>query len=133
MIDTIQDAYRWAQDVTIQDVKDFYHSSVPKVKAAVKKALLFITGVFLFITNPTFFAVGFVAGIVFQDNINEAIDKIKLVWKQQPHHVTLIATIGCFFGLPISMATFSFFYGANTGCQLMKEATSANQNPIVDN
>lgn len=94
---------------------------ISKIWTAIKWVFKFALGCALFISNPSFFAVGFVAGVVFSDKIQEAINKIKEIWKKQPWGVALLVAAGAFLALPVTLATASFFYGGSLGAGLSQK------------
>jgi len=86
-----------------------------------KIAFRSIIGLGLYVSNPSFFAIGFVAGIIWKKDMEEAVKKIVGVWK---HHWLLVAAmcLGAYLSLPVALATASFFYAADLGCRLSKES-----------
>jgi hypothetical protein len=100
----------------------WFMKSVKAVWNAVKWIFKVIVGVGLFITNPSFFAVGFVAGIVFSEKVREAVNRVKLVWDKQPWTVSIILGLGAFLALPITLATSALLFGGNLGSSLTEYA-----------
>lgn len=96
--------------------------TVKAVWRAVKWLFKVIVGVALFVMNPSFFAVGFVVGIVMNDKVQVAVDKIKLVWNKQPWTVAIIFGLGAFLALPITLAASALLFGANLGASLTNYA-----------
>lgn len=96
--------------------------TVRAIWAAVKWVFKALVGVGLFITNSSFFTVGFIAGIVVSDKVRLALNKVKLVWDKQPWTVTVIVGIGAFLALPITMAASALLFGANLGAELTEYA-----------
>ncbi|CDR33807.1 hypothetical protein [Criblamydia sequanensis] len=80
-----------------------------------------VLNVVLFITNPTFYVVGFVAGIILIEKMKEAVQRITAVFEKQKLSFLIILGIGAFFSLPIALASTSFFFGSITGINLAEE------------
>lgn len=108
----------------LQEVKKdgWFKRIVKAVWKAVKWVFVALVGVGLFITNPSFFAVGFIAGIIISDKVKMAVVRVKLVWKKQPWTVSIIVALGAFLALPITMAASALMYGANLGSRLTEYA-----------
>ena len=92
-----------------------------KVWSFVKWLFNAVLNVVLFITNPTFYVVGFVAGIILIEKMKEAVARITAVFEKQKLSFLIILGIGAFFSLPIALATTSFFFGSMTGIDLAEE------------
>lgn len=93
-----------------------------KVWTTIKWVFKIAVGVGLFIFNSSFFAVGFIVGLVFNKQINPAIDKITLVWKRQSLAVGILVGIGAFLALPVTLAASATLYGAVIGSKLSNDA-----------
>lgn len=100
----------------------WFMKTVKAVWAAVKWVFKALVGIGLFITNPSFFAVGFIAGIILSDKVRLAVNKVKLVWEKQPWTVTIIFGLGAFLALPITMAASALLFGSNLGASLTEYA-----------
>lgn len=77
-----------------------------------------LVGLGLYITNPSFFAVGLVAGIIFHDKMRDSIDKIIVVWNKQPAIVSALVIVGGFLSLPVTLATASFLFAGHLGSKM---------------
>lgn len=85
--------------------------------------LVFFTsiGLFLYWTNPTLFAMGFITGIIYDENVRNAIKKIKMIWVTQTWKSCLIGGVASFLSLPVTLATSSFIWGAQLGYRMSQE------------
>lgn len=88
---------------------------IEKVKKIAHLILKASIGVFLYWVNPSLFAIGFFAGIVFDDHIRYAIQKIKNVWKNQELTGCLIGSFACALSMPVSLAAASLLWSAHLG------------------
>lgn len=99
---------------------------VKNVMEKVKQVALFILktaiSVLLYWVNPSLFAVGFMAGIIFDDQVRYAIQKIKDVWKTQKFTGTLFGGIACVLSMPVSIASASLVWSAHLGSLMSAEA-----------
>lgn len=94
---------------------------IAKIWQVVKKIFSFIIGCALFISTPTFFAIGFIAGIVFKAKVQEAISRIRGVWKSQKWGTALLVVMAGFLALPVTLAGASLLYSGRLGARLSKE------------
>lgn len=110
---------------------------VPKQKAvlwqkiwSVASSVLNTTlGLFLYWANSSIFAFSFFIGIIKDDEVGSAIQKIKDVWDTQPFNTCLIGGFGSllggagiFFSLPMTAAVGTIIYSANLGCSMSRKA-----------
>ena len=93
-----------------------------KVWDVVKVIFSTAMSVSLFLINPSLFTVGFIIGVVWNEQTRHAIDKIQLVWKTQPWGMSIIAGVASFISLPVSLAATSFLWAANWGSILSSNA-----------
>lgn len=105
-------------------------SFLTKVWEIVKKCFKFLVGCALFVSNPSFFAVGFIIGLVMTSSkkeneegcINKTITTIKNIWKKQKFTAAAVIGIGAFLALPVTLAATSFGYGAYLGATIANKA-----------
>ena len=93
-------------------------SLIEKIKEIASFVLTVAVGSFLFWVNPTIFALGFLAGIIFDDQVREAIQKIKSVWNRQKLANCIICTVAGALSLPVTLATASLLWSAHLGSML---------------
>ena len=82
---------------------------ISKVASIIFKAIL---TVFLYWINPSIFALGFVIGIVADEQSRKGIEKISKVWRSQPWSMCLIGGAAAFLSLPITTAAGTFLLGS---------------------
>lgn len=87
-----------------------------------KKTLFGLLGTAFFLTNPSIFAIGFIVGIVWEDKVKEAVDKVILIWKKQTWGMVLITGVASFLSLQVTWAAASFLYATNLGSLLSRRA-----------
>lgn len=83
-----------------------------KISEIAKTVLFAGICLFLYWTNPTLFAIGFIAGIIYDESVQQAIDKIKAYWLTLNWKSSLIGGIASFLSLPVTFAAGSIFLGA---------------------
>lgn len=109
-----------------QDKRSFLRRTAEKIWNAIQWVFKILVGLALFMFNSTFFAVGFVVGLIFNKQIQPAVDKIKLVWKKQSIAVGVLIAVGAFLALPVTLAGAATLYGAVIGSKLSAEAEEAH-------
>lgn len=92
-----------------------------KVWEAVKAIFYVLAGVGLFIANPSLFAIGVAAGVVFDAKVKEIADKITAIYQQQQWKVLALVTIGAFFSLPVTAGALALGFGSHLGYSLIPE------------
>ena len=96
-----------------------YRDKILHIAEKVKQVALFIltiaVTVLLYWVNPSLFAIGFIAGIIFDEQIREAIQKIKDVWNNQKLVGTLFGSFACALSMPVTLATASLLWSAHFG------------------
>lgn len=102
----------------------WFKRTMIKVWKVVKWILKAIVGIALFLTSPSFFAIGFVVGLIFSKKVQEVIDKICLICKKQPWIVLIIGGLGGFLALPVTLATAALFFGSYLGAKLSNSAVT---------
>ena len=80
-----------------------------------------ISGLFYWL-NPSLFAIGFMAGMILNEQTKDSIQKIKEVWKNQRLFGTFIGSLACVLSLPVTLATASILWSAHMGALLSEEA-----------
>lgn len=91
------------------------HAIIEKVKGVAHLILKASISAFLYWVNPSLFAIGFIAGVVFDEHVRNAIQKIKSVWKNQELAGCLIGSFACTLSLPVSLAAASLLWSAHFG------------------
>lgn len=92
-----------------------------KIWEAVKAIFYVLAGLGLFIANPSLFAIGVAAGVVFDKKVREIADKITSIYQQQQWKVLALVTIGAFFSLPVTAGALALGFGAHLGYSLIPE------------
>ena len=105
---------------------------IEKVKQVAQFILKASLSAFLYWVNPSLFAIGFIAGIVIDDQVRCAIQKIKAVWKNQKITGTLLGGFACALSLPVSLATASILWSAHLGSLVTAEAQKRFNYPSAD-
>lgn len=100
-----------------------------KVKEVASPILKASISAFLYWVNPSLFAIGFIAGIVFDDHVSYAIQKIKNVWKNQELTGCLIGSFACALSLPVSLAAASLLWSAHLGSLMHPSLDEMIQRP----
>lgn len=91
-------------------------------KAVFKFTSCLSIGTLLYWTNPSICALGFIIGIINHNNqITNAINKIKAVWDTQPWKLSALSPIAL-LSLPVTLAVSSFFFAARLGEYMSSEA-----------
>lgn len=98
-----------------------------KIWKIFKWVLKALVGIALFVTSPSFFAIGFVVGLIFSNKVRETIDKILLICKKQPWLVIVAAGLGGFLALPVTLAVTALFFGAYVGTSLSRCAEESKK------
>lgn len=117
--------YSRAQNLSSEFTQKLPSSAVllEKIVNVVKVIFKAAVSIFLYWTNPSLFAIGFIAGIIFDDHVEFAIQKIKNIWKSQPWSFSLLGGFASALSLPVTLATGSFLWAANWGSVMSREAT----------
>lgn len=105
-----------------------------KVKKVALLALTVGITALLYWVNPSLFAIGFIAGIIFDEQVREAIQRIKDVWNNQKLVGTLFGAFACGLSMPVTLATASLLWSAHFGSMMpldlnSKMNTSIEQTP----
>lgn len=96
--------------------KEKFKAFMQKVWRVVKPILLGLLGAALFTINPTFFAMGFVVGVICPGNyIEDAVNRVILVWKRQSWIMVAATCVASFIALPVTMAAGCIIYSAALG------------------
>lgn len=99
----------------LSPAQDKTKTIVEKIKEVANPILKAGISAFLYWVNPSLFAIGFIAGIVFDDHIRSAIQKISNVWKNQELAGCLFGSFACALSLPVSLAAASLLWSAHFG------------------
>jgi len=83
-------------------------------------------GIIFYWTNPSLFAVGFIAGIIFDDHVADVIRKIKNIWNTQPLSFSFLGGFASFLSLPVTLATSSILWAANLGSMMSRKSFGYN-------
>jgi hypothetical protein len=102
---------------------------IEKVKEVANPILKAGITAFLYWVNPSLFAIGFIGGIVFDEHVRYAIQKIKNVWKNQELAGCLIGSFACALSLPVSLAAASLLWSAHFGSFMHPSADETTQMP----
>ena len=102
--------------------KSKWSSVLDKVWKAAKLILFGLVGIAMFATNPTLFAIGFIAGVIWDNKVQEIIEKVKSIWKSQTWGVLFLTGIASFLALQVTWAAGSVLYAANLGCMMAQRA-----------
>jgi hypothetical protein len=102
---------------------------IEKVKEVAQTILKATISVFLYWVNPSLFAIGFIAGIIIDDQVRCAIQKIKSVWKNQELTGCLLGTFACALSMPVALAAASLLWSAHFGSLMHPSADETIQMP----
>lgn len=85
---------------------------------------ILITGIriFYYLAHPTLFSLGFFVGIIWNNQIQNAIDKVIMVWKNQSWFRTILFAGFACLSLPTTFIVSSLLLGASTGCDVYEDA-----------
>ena len=72
----------------------------------------------LYWINPSLFAIGFFAGIIYDKQAESATEKIRNIWLNQPWVGTAFIAFACALSLPVSLAAGSLLMSAHLGSSL---------------
>jgi len=97
------------------------------IQKVVKVATITLVSAFFFWINPSLVAISFIAGIIFDEHVEMATQKIKNVWKNQAVTGCIIGTFACALALPVTIATASILWSANFGSFLSKPNPSEGE------
>jgi len=103
------------------------HPITEKIKEVALLILAVAVSAFLFWVNPSIFAIGFISGIIFDDQVKNAIQKIKNIWMNQKLTGCILGTIACFLSLPVTLATASFLWSAHLGTSWIDQNLQTKQ------
>ena len=93
-----------------------------KIWGVVKVTLLVLAGCAMFTTNPTFFAMGVISGVIWDAKVQEIVNKVKAIWKSQPLSILLLTGLASFLALQVTWAAGSVLYAASLGSFLVRRA-----------
>lgn len=122
-------------EVTVEagDEESWFQKALQVVWKVVKISLQVIVGLGLFVSNSSFFTVGFVAGLIFSDKVKLMVEQIKKLWYIPWVAIPVIA-VGGFLSLPITLAASALLYGAYIGAKIsdyadekMRESLAADE------
>lgn len=100
---------------------------VQKVEEVASFVIASALSALLFWVNPSLFAFGFFAGIIFDENVETAIQKIKNVWINQKVAGCIFGTFACWISLPVTLATASMLWPAHLGSLLSRHYPSEDE------
>ena len=95
---------------------------IEKIKQVASLILTVSISALLYWVNPSLFAIGFITGIIIDDHVRCAIQKIKDVWTNQKFTGTFIGGFACALSMPVTLAAASILWSANLGACMTKEA-----------
>lgn len=98
-----------------------------KIWDVVKDIFYGLLCVAFFLITPVTFTIGFIVGIVFDDKVQEVVDKIKSIWKNNTWEMLLVTAVASFLVLEVTVATASFLFAANLGKDIAKKAMAKEQ------
>jgi hypothetical protein len=90
---------------------------VQRVQDVAIIALYATFSAFLFQVNPSLFAIGFIVGIIFDENVEPAIQKIKNVWVNTGYFLGAVAYV---LSAPVTIATTTLLWSSHIGALLSK-------------
>jgi hypothetical protein len=103
--------------------KPFIWQKICNVAKTIFKAAL---SVFLYWTNPTIFSIGFLAGVIRDDQVRQVIQKItgvwNTLWNAQPLSISFFGGLAGFLSLPVTLAASSLLWAAHLGSIMSREA-----------
>ena len=123
----------------VQFVNQYCPNLLQKIKEVAKFIFMTSLSLFLYWTNPSLFAMGFITGIIYDDQVREMIKKIQIIWMTQTWK-SCIFVVASFLSLPVTLAAGSFIWGAHLGKKLAQDTKKnlishedeKQQTPLVD-
>lgn len=106
------------QPTRFQQFKDKCRAAWPRIKEIAIEVFKALAAVALFVMNPAVFAAGFIAGVVWDEQVDQAIDKIVNITKKQPFFVLLGLGVASVLCLQVASGATSFLYGAYMGSKI---------------
>jgi len=103
---------RWS--TTILDNIKYLAEKVKQVALFIFKASL---SVCLYWINPSFFAMGFIGGIAFDEKVQHTVGKIQAVWNHLSYAETAVGCFLCALSLPVTMVTSTLLWSAYLGAK----------------
>lgn len=107
---------------TSSENKSKWKALLNKVWRVTQMILIATAGAAMFATNPTLFTLGFISGIIWDTKVQEIIDKVKSIWKNQTWGALLLTGIASFLALQVTWAAGSVLFAANLGCLMVQRA-----------
>jgi len=105
----------------IESQREPFSQTVEKIQEMALPVLQFSVGTILFLTNSSLFVLGAVAGAVFPEPLNSAIERINGIWQGQSMFFKATVITGVVIAWPISLALSSFFIGAYSSIYLQQQ------------
>lgn len=96
--------------------------NLQKIKIFVRKLFEIIGHAFLFLINPTLYAITFIAAILWSEQIERSIERIERVWKNQSWKAFGVLLIGAYLAVQVTGAALSIHYAAKLGLSFYKNS-----------
>jgi hypothetical protein len=119
------------QPTFFQRVKDTAIAAWPRIKAIAIETFKIIVAIALFIMNPAVFMTGMIVGVVWDDKMDETIDKIVNIFMNHPVYVVIGLVVTSVLCLQVTSGAASFLYGGYMGSRLSLSARPAVQNAAM--
>lgn len=97
-------------------------SLTQRIASFVKETFKFIFKAICYVVHPTLFGLGIVAGVIWSESIQHAIDKILMVWKNQNLPTKVLMYFFTLQSLPAFFITSSVLSGGSIGRKLYNNA-----------
>lgn len=102
-------------------------TKVIEVATAIFKNLFAVSfGILLYIINPTLSISSFLVGVIFSDQVSDAIKKISTVWNSQKTIGCITLSVACYLALPVTIAASAILYSAYWGSHAYQSAIASN-------
>lgn len=107
-----------------------------KIWGVVQKILLGLANSLFFITNPTLYAIGFLAGftagLIWPKQVQIIVDKIILLWEKQWYIMVPVTCAAAFLSIQVTWAAVSVMFATHLGATLAQKANDLWDNQIEE-
>jgi hypothetical protein len=106
------------QPTLFQQFKEKCCAAWPRIKEIAIETFKILVAIALFIMNPAVFTAGMIVGVVWDEQMDETIDKIVNIFKNQPALVVVGLVVTSVLCLQVTSGAASFLYGGYMGSRL---------------
>lgn len=113
----IMEGFHYLKDhLTLPSLRN--QQTLDKIAKVAKEAFFCVLGAAFFVTNPVIFSISLFAGIVFDDQTQDVLNRIKAIWKRQPWPVLALLSVGALLSLQVTWATTAVLFASKLGSYL---------------